>query len=319
MIDDTSCNQYVDAQAFSDHFKMVEVTAPLYLSGCLSPLRQDVFPCIATRGLRIKIELNTIDSVAQMIKAPVYKLDNGANVPTGDYGGYEEGTGYTVQATVADNTNVIVLKKANDLLPADTPRVLSPDNATPTHLFSAGQYINVHNTANADVEVQIQSVALTGDNRIQLALTANLTTGLAVDSSVWISTDQTRMDLDFELTGVRWNVGTVEPPPSYMDAIVSKVKAGKFNFDIFSYTDYPRNISTSSLNNTLPLNCRNQEQRRSYLSHKPVQHTVFRPIPLSQQCTNHAHTTTCFTTTSLYLTELSSLAVLSMVTTMLLH
>ena len=46
-----------------------------------------------------------------------------------------------------------------------------------------------------------------------------------------------------------------------MDAIISKVKAGKFNFDIFSYTDYPRNISNSSLNNTLPLNCRNQRAK----------------------------------------------------------
>ena len=28
VLDDSSCNQYVNAQAFTDHFKMVEVTAP---------------------------------------------------------------------------------------------------------------------------------------------------------------------------------------------------------------------------------------------------------------------------------------------------
>lgn len=33
------------------------------------------------------------------------------------------------------------------------------------------------------------------------------------------------------------------------------------NFDIFSYTDAPRNVSSNSLNNTLPLNFRNQRAK----------------------------------------------------------
>ena len=67
--------------------------------------------------------------------------------------------------------------------------------------------------------------------------------------------------MGFELTAVRMNVGNVETPGGYLENIISKVKSGKYNFDIFSYTDYPRNISTSSLNNTLPLNCRNQRAK----------------------------------------------------------
>ena len=51
--------------------------------------------------------------------------------------------------------------------------------------------------------------------------------------------------MDFELSEVRMNVGNVERPGGYLDAIISKVKSGKMNFDIFAYTDYPRNIGVS--------------------------------------------------------------------------
>ena len=268
VIDDTSCNQYCNASnanaspADSAH-KMVEVIAPLYLSGCLSPLRQDVFPCVATRGLRIKLELNTADTVLQAIKAPLFQLSNGANQPTGHHDGYSETGGYAVQATVANNTNVVVLKKATDLLGGGITRVLSPDNAAPPHLFSAGQWIKLKTTAAAPKDVadaQVKSVAIVG-NRVQLTLESNLVTGCAVDASVWVNTDSSKDDMGFELTAVRMNVGNVETPGGYLENIISKVKSGKYNFDIFSYTDYPRNISTSSLNNTLPLNCRNQRAK----------------------------------------------------------
>ena len=262
VIDDTSCNQYCNAQANSgDQHKMVEITAPLYLSGCLSPLRQDVFPNVATRGLRIKLELNTADTVLQAVQAPLYNLSDGENKPTGNNDGYSEAGGYAVQATVANNTNVVVLKNAGDLLGGGINRVLSPDSAAPTHLFNVGQWIQLKTTANNIADAQIQSVAVVtdanGSNRVQLTLASNLVTGCAVDASVWVNTDSSKDDMDFELSEVRMNVGNVET----LDAIVSKVKSGKMNFDIFSYTDYPRNISSNSLNNTLPLNCRNQRAK----------------------------------------------------------
>ena len=262
-IDDTSCNQYVDATKTSDQFKMVEVTAPLYLSGCLSPLRQDVYPNICTRGLRIKLELNTADTVLQAVQGPLYSLSGGENKANGEYGGYSEDDGYAVQATVANNTNVVVLKNTADLLGADITRVLSPNSGSPTHLFTVGQWIMLKTTAaapNDNVEAQISAIDIVG-NRIQLTLANNLTTGCAVDASVWVNTDSSRDDMDFELSEVRMNVGNVETPGGYLDAIISKVKSGKMNFDIFSYTDYPRNISSNSLNNTLPLNCRNQRAK----------------------------------------------------------
>ena len=240
---------------------MVEI--PLYLSGCLSPLRQDVFPNVATRGLRIKLELNTADTVLQAVQAPLYSLSGAENKPTGNNDGYSEDGGYAVQATVANNTNVVVLKNADDLLGADITRVLSPNNAAPTHLFNVGQWIKLKTTAaapNDKADAQIQSIAIVG-NRVQLTLASNLTTGCAVDASVWVNTDSSKDDMDYELSEVRMNVGNVETPGGYLDAIISKVKSGKMNFDIFSYTDYPRNISTMSLNNTLPRNCRNQRAK----------------------------------------------------------
>lgn len=245
VIDDTSCNQYCNASnansspADSAH-KMVEVTVPLYLSGCLSPLRQDVFPCVATRGLRIKLELNTADTVLQAIKAPLFNLVNGANEPTSTFDGYSEDGGYAVQATVADGSDVVVLKKATDLIGGGISRVLSPDNAAPPHLFSAGQWIKLKTTANAPNDIadaQIKSVAIVG-NRVQLTLESNLVTGCAVDAAVWVNTDSSKDDMGFELTSVRMNVGNVETPGGYLENIVSKVKSGKFNFDIFSYTDW---------------------------------------------------------------------------------
>ena len=174
VIDDTSCNQYCNAQANSgDQHKMVEITAPLYLSGCLSPLRQDVFPNLATRGLRIKLELNTADTALQSVQAPLYSLSDGENKPTGNNDGCSEAGGYAVQATVANNTNVVVLKNAGDLLGGGINRVLSPDSAAPTHLFNVGQWIQLKTTANNIADAQIQSIAIVG-NRVQLILASNL-------------------------------------------------------------------------------------------------------------------------------------------------
>ena len=260
-IDDTSCNQYCNAQTNSGApHKMVEVTAPLYLSGCLSPLRQDVFPCVATRGLRVKLELNTADTVLQAVQAPLYELSDGENKPTGANGGYEEDAGYAIQAAVAANGDEVTLKNASDLLGADVTAVLSPNSAAPTHLFNVDQWVYVKDANGDDQERQITTIEIDG-NRVKLTLSSAIVAGADVDAPVWINTDSSRDDMDFELSEVRMNVGNVETPGGYLDAIISKVKSGKMNFDIFSYTDYPRNISSNSLNNTLPLNCRNQRAK----------------------------------------------------------
>ena len=171
---------------------------------------QDVFPNVATRGLRIKLELNTADTVLQAAPAPLYSLSDGENKPTGNNDGYSEAGGYAVQATVADNTNVVVFKNAGDLLGGGINRVLSPDSAAPTHLFNVGQWIQLKTTANNIADAQIQSVAVVtdanGSNRVQLTLASNLVTGCAVDASVWVNTDSSKDDMDFELCEVRMNV-----------------------------------------------------------------------------------------------------------------
>ena len=257
-IDDSSCNQYVDATAVTDPHKMVEVTAALHLSGCLSPLRQDVFPCAATRGLRIKLELNEAATVLQGVKAPTYTLVNGQNQATGSYDGYSSNGYAVVSGGAADAQAVIVLKNADDLLQADHTRILSPNSASPTHLFQNGQWLYVQDVAPGaqPVAYQLNTVEVE-NNRLKLTLASNLAGALAEDAAVWINDSAAYNDMNFELSEVKMNVGTVDPPPGYLEQLISKVNGGSFKFQVQSYTDYNRNISDNSLNNALPLNCRN--------------------------------------------------------------
>ena len=255
-IDDSSCNQYVDATAVTDPHKMVEVTAALHLSGCLSPLRQDVFPCVATRGLRIKLELNEATMALQAIKAPTYTLVNGRNKPTGNYDGYTSNGYAVVSGGAADAQAVIVLKNADDLLQADHTRILSPNSASPTHLFQNGQWLKVQDIGGQPVSYQLSTVEVE-NNRLKLTLASSLAGAIAEDASVWVDDSVSHDDMNFELSEVKMNVGTVDPPPGYLEHLISKVNGGKFKFQIQSYTDYNRNVSDGSLNNALPLNCRN--------------------------------------------------------------
>ena len=223
-IDDSSCNQYVDATAVTDPHKMVEVTAGLHLSGCLSSLREDVFPCVATRGLRIKLELNEASTVVQGVKASTYTLSNGQNQPTGNYDGYTSNGYAVVNGGAANNQTEIVLKNADDLLLAGHTRILSPANANPTHLFQNGQWIYVQELGGQPSECQISTVEV-DNNRIKLTLTANVPVALSEDASVWVNTDASHDDMNFELSEVRMNVGTVDPPPGYLEALISKVNS----------------------------------------------------------------------------------------------
>ena len=90
-IDDSSCDQCLDATNFSngdavanpnsyksDVYKQLELIVPLYLSGLL--YQDNVLPNIALRGLRVKIELNNIETIMQIVTAPLYKLDAGQHV-----------------------------------------------------------------------------------------------------------------------------------------------------------------------------------------------------------------------------------------------
>ena len=257
---ETSCNQYVDAAENSDFFKEIEVIMPLYLSGCL--YRDQIWPNLATNGLRIKMELNNINTVMQAVTAPLYELQNGITRQASvDGGGYSEKTGYAVWFSddssehPAENSTSIILKNEEDELVTNEQRVLSADVADPPDLFSVGQKLQI--SGNGTVYT-VTGVTLV-DQRLQVAFTPGLSAAPSEDDSVNIRTDAAHNDMGFEIRAMRMNVNTVEAPgPWVQKNIIGKINSGKMNFDIDSYTDYAINVGEGSLNNTLPLNARNK-------------------------------------------------------------
>ena len=254
-IDDTSCNQYVDATVSSEPYHTIEVVAPLYLSGCL--YRDQVWPNVATRGLRVKIELNNIDTIMNAVTAPLYKLDNGENVPQSvDGGGYSQSTGYAVYVapdadppTIASGSTAVSLKSEDDLLTTASSRVLVPLEEYPTHLFMVGQHIKID---DHETDYVIDSVDEDGDGRMLLSFNPGLSADIAEDAAVYINTDPSFNDMGCEISSLRMNVSMVDNP-QMINNMVGKINAGKMNFDIQTYTDYSRNIASGSLNNTMPL------------------------------------------------------------------
>ena len=119
-IDDSSCNQYLlgcytmftsgyDVTAPNanklDVYKQLELAVPLYLGGLL--YQDKVLPNIALQGLRIKIELNNIETIMQVVKAPEYQLDHGQNVVASvDGGGYTNTSGCAVYQAHTTATNL---------------------------------------------------------------------------------------------------------------------------------------------------------------------------------------------------------------------
>ena len=246
-IDDTSCNQYLDATKSSEPYHTIEVVAPLYLSGCL--YRDQVWPNIATRGLRVKIELNNIDTIMNAVTAPLYSLKNSENVKHSvDGGGYSESTGYAASADGSQGDTTVSLKDEDDLLPINGTRVLVPLNSQP-HLFMIGQHIKID---DHDDDYVISDIATDGNGRLQLTFNPGLSADISEDASVYINTDPSFNDMGCEISSLRMNVSIVDNP-QMINGMVSKINAGKMNFDIQTYTDYSRNIASGSLNNTMPL------------------------------------------------------------------
>ena len=251
-----SCNQYIDATKNSDFFKQIEVIAPLYLSGCL--YREQIFPNLATGGLRIKVELYDAQTAMQAVTAPLYQLKDGITQQVSKSGGgYSETTGYAILETFSVGVNSIVLKKVGDELTGDEQRVLTPDVTNVPDLFSVGQKIQI---AGSSEPYEVTGTGLTEENRIEVTFSPALKEEVSEDACVNIRSESSYSDMGYELSSVRMNVNTVEVPNEWIQKnIVDKINRGAMNFDIDSYSDYPYNISEGSLNNTLPLNIRNKK------------------------------------------------------------
>ena len=250
-IDDTSCNQYVDATLDQNLFKTIEVVVPLYLSGCL--YRDQVWPNIATRGLRVKIELNNIDTIMNAVTAPLHKLVNGINAPQSvDGGGYSETTGYACFAEAEQDDTAVSLKSDSDALGADIQRCIVPipaNGAAPAHLFSVGQHIKI---ADHDTDYVVSAISKDSSGRLELTFAPGLSAAISEDDSVYINTDAGYNDMGCEISSLRMNVSVVDNP-QMINGLVGKINTGKMNFDIQTYTDYSRNVANGSLNNTIPL------------------------------------------------------------------
>ena len=232
-------------------YKKLEVVAPFYLSGCL--WRDTVFPNLATRGLRIKIELNNMETIMEAVTAPQFTFEDGQNVQVAvDGGGYTTTNGYAVDGNFADTVSVIKLKNTSDLL-ANGTHVLSPVSDNPAHLFQVGQHVQVHDHATDYV---VSAVAINAQH-IELTLDQNLSAAIVDGDNVCVNPAEQYNDMNLELNAVRMNISTVDPPKGMVESWVSKINAGKMNFDIDTYQDVSRNISGGSLNNTIQLNARN--------------------------------------------------------------
>lgn len=268
VIDSESCNQYVDPCLYNsvngiyrvvpNMYKNVEVCLPLYLSGVFSPDRDDVFPALATKGLHIRLELEDAQTALQLIKAPLYTLQDGENFRDPEYGGYSDSTGYAVYEDCAAGEETITLKCVKDTLLSNAVkrRVLTDNVEYPAHLFMSGQKIYIGDrkyTINRVMRDETDN----GVYRISLDLTSALVIDVEEDTSVYVSLDEEDNDASYRLSSVRMNIGSVQASLEYQNKCVQLIKAGQFKFDIFSFTDYSMNIAQSSAQNTLKINCRN--------------------------------------------------------------
>tara|TARA_Y100000114_G_scaffold88930_1_gene82439 strand:+ start:8167 stop:9789 length:1623 start_codon:yes stop_codon:yes gene_type:complete len=275
---DTSCNQYVDAQSSVNNgvgasgcHNNIEVLLPLYLSGCLKPSRIKVFPNIALNGLRIKIQLNNAETSLQVVKAPLYEYDSILGVKkTGTFGGYTIKTGgYRLAAQANAGTNELTLKNTSGDLQAGQNAILSADVEKPAHLFVIGQTLQIQTNDEDNPEEHVLSavdiVTSVVDNKNTYNIKLTLATNLAQNApdfgycNIKLDTDSGSKDqgLNFEFSQIRMNVGFVQPPPKYLQSVIKQIEAGKMNFDILTYTDFPVNVSANSNNNSLYINSRN--------------------------------------------------------------
>ena len=94
------------------------------------------------------------------------------------------------------------------------------------------------------------------------------------DTNVSIQTDVQYNDMGFDMSSVRFNVSTVEPPKGYLENVVEQINSGKMNFDIITYTDYARNVSSNSLHNNIPLNARTRDASLQLPSRRQTMPTV---------------------------------------------
>ena len=257
-----SANQYIDADATDKNlaFRNVEVLLPLWCSGILSPLRQKVFPLLATQGLRIRIQLNSVKDATQVLSAPIYNGAAGASNAPPTLNAYgKQGGGYTTKFSGATNGGgtEIALDRPREQVGADyanedVARIGGVANCG--HPFLVGQTITVDNDdGSSTVTRTITGIAQDGDNKVVLTVAAmggahsGITSArVAIDTS-----DSANPDEGYEVQNLQMVCGVTVPDQQYISMVQKGVAQGKFQIDIHTYTDYPINITANSKQNAL--------------------------------------------------------------------
>jgi len=259
-----SANQYVvgDATTSTSWAKDVECLLPLWCSGCLSPNRDKVFPLIATQGLRVRIQLNSVKDATQVLSAPIYNGATGAVSTLNAYGklggGYQNGT--FLSGSMNGAGTVITIYNDEALTTAlfnnvDVARCGGVAN--PAHPFVVGQKIIVEDDGRARAdEAEIQSIAVSGapNYNVELTLTGAMNAAYFNDTQLKVgirTTDAANPDEGYEVSNLSFVCGVVVPDGDYIRSVQRGVAAGKFMIDIHTYQDYPINITANSKQNAL--------------------------------------------------------------------
>ena len=271
-----SANMYCDgiATTKATAHKKVSVHLPLYCVGCLTPLREKVFPLIATAGLRIRIVLASSTRALQVIKCPVGVAAGVGDVPVRDenltinnQGGYN----VNFQCDVTTGSNDITLDRqidGNRATFANVNRALlwsktkTAEGAPQfSHPFLVDQSI-VCNGNGAAGSVLNQTRKITEikqdvDGKIVLTVDGvGFTRGgavgvgngyaLRVDASPTTNNEE-----NYELSNVNMTISYAVASPEYLSAVQQSVASGKMVIDIHTSTNYTENIATGSMQNTM--------------------------------------------------------------------
>ena len=285
-----SANMYCEGTAInsSTAHKKVSVHLPLYCVGCLSSLRERVFPLVATGGLRIRIVLSTSERALQVLKCPV-GVAGADGVPTrdenltineqGGYNTYFQCEVVNGSKTVRidrqidanhdtggfDNVNRALLFSVKNNLPAGGTGIYS-GGVQVSHPFLIGQTVegNVDDAPGGagSVSKTIENIQQDNDGKIVLTLSSNSTGAseggyrLRIDASPTVNPNE-----DYELSNVNMTVSYAVATPEYLEAIQRSVDNNKMVIDIDTSTSYTENISQGSLQNTMYINSVNNRAK----------------------------------------------------------
>tara|TARA_Y100001938_G_scaffold142977_1_gene215045 strand:- start:954 stop:2591 length:1638 start_codon:yes stop_codon:yes gene_type:complete len=262
-------NQYCDGNISSatsgnaDAHKNVEICLPLWCVGCLTPLRDKIFPLIATGGLRLRFRLASVKRATQVMSLPVYKAATGAKPVKSPYerlqGGYQGG--YSMPMDTAGANTILKLVKGNanvlasfngewaGLCPHITNGDILPGSS---HPFVVGQTVNI-GAGVAGVAIGDRTITAVAENGGQLEVTVSGgAIAAATGRQVYIKTDDTsNPNENYAITNFTMVVSYAVANPQYLEALAGAVKSGKFNIDIDTWTDYSQNIGADSKQNSL--------------------------------------------------------------------